>query len=342
MKVAYWHNNKDIRIEEVTTPVPGPKEMLVKVISCGICGSDIVEWYRLPRAPLVQGHEIGAEVVAVGDSVNKYELGDRVFIAPKVPCMKCFYCENGHYPQCAEVKERLPGGLAEYILVPEILVERGTYLLPENITYDQSTFIEPLACVVRAQRLARVKKGQSMLVIGCGMSGLLSIKLAWTKGCKIIAADINKTKLEFALRMGADVIIGAADDIPERLVAENGKKADVVFLCASADSAVEQAWKCVDKGGVIVLFAVPGPDKKVVVPVNDFWMKEITIITSYYCGPPDIIEAIKLIESRDVVVDDLITHRLPLTDIVKGFQLVTDGRESIKVIIRPNEPKVAK
>jgi L-iditol 2-dehydrogenase len=342
MKVAYWHNNKDIRIEEVPTPVPGPKEMLVKVISCGICGSDIVEWYRLPRAPLVQGHEIGAEVVAVGDSVNKYELGDRVFIAPKVPCMKCFYCENGHYPQCAEVKERLPGGLAEYILVPEILVERGTYLLPENITYDQSTFIEPLACVVRAQRLARVKKGQSMLVIGCGMSGLLSIKLAWTKGCKIIAADINKTKLEFALRMGADVIIGAADDIPERLVAENGKKADVVFLCASADSAVEQAWKCVDKGGVIVLFAVPGPDKKVVVPVNDFWMKEITIITSYYCGPPDIIEAIKLIESRDVVVDDLITHRLPLTDIVKGFQLVTDGRESIKVIIRPNEPKVAK
>ena len=342
MKVAYWHNNKDIRIEEVPTPVPGPKEMLVKVISCGICGSDIVEWYRLPRAPLVQGHEIGAEVVAVGDSVNKYELGDRVFIAPKVPCMKCFYCENGHYPQCAEVKERLPGGLAEYILVPEILVERGTYLLPENITYDQSTFIEPLACVVRAQRLARVKKGQSMLVIGCGMSGLLSIKLAWTKGCKIIAAAINKTKLEFALRMGADVIIGAADDIPERLVAENGKKADVVFLCASADSAVEQAWKCVDKGGVIVLFAVPGPDKKVVVPVNDFWMKEITIITSYYCGPPDIIEAIKLIESRDVVVDDLITHRLPLTDIVKGFQLVTDGRESIKVIIRPNEPKVAK
>jgi len=129
-----------------------------------------------------------------------------------------------------------------------------------------------------------------MLVIGCGMSGLLSIKLAWTKGCKIIAADINKTKLEFALRMGADVIIGAADDIPERLVAENGKKADVVFLCASADSAVEQAWKCVDKGGVIVLFAVPGPDKKVVVPVNDFWMKEITIITSYYCGPPILLK----------------------------------------------------
>jgi L-iditol 2-dehydrogenase len=341
MRVAYWYNNKDIRIEEVPTPVPGPSEMLVKIISCGICGSDIVEWYRLPRAPLVQGHEIGAEVVAAGYSVNRYKLGDRVFIAPKVPCMRCFYCENGHYPQCSEVKVRLPGGFAEYILVPEILVENGTYLLPENISYDQSTFIEPLACVVRAQRQARVKKGQSVMVIGCGMSGLLNVKLAKAKGCKVIASDINKVKLEFALRIGADVIIDAANNVSEVLVAENGKKADIVFLCTSADSAVEQAWKCVDKGGVIVLFAVPEPDKKVVVPINDFWMKEITIITSYYCGPPDIIEAMKLIESRDIIVDDLITHQLPLTDIVKGFQLVSDGRESIKVIIKPNEHKVS-
>jgi len=342
MKAAYWYNNKDIRIKNVPTPKPKHNEMLVKVISCGICGSDIVEWYRLPRAPLVQGHELGAEVIAVGSSVKKYKPGDRVFIAPKVPCMKCFYCESGHYPQCSEVKERLPGGFAEYILVPEILIENGTYLLPENITYDQSTFIEPLACVVRAQRLAGVKKGQSVLVIGCGMSGMLNVKLAWTKGCKIIAADINKTKLGIATRMGTDIAINAKDNLSERLVAENGKKADVVLLCASADSAVEQAWKCVDKGGVVVLFAVPGPDKRVVVPINDFWMKEITILTSYYCGPPDIMEAIKLIEWRNIVVDDLITHRLPLTDIAKGFQLVTDGRKSIKVIIKPNEHKVAK
>jgi len=337
MKVALWYNNKDIRIKNVPTPKPKPKEMLVKVISCGICGSDIVEWYRLPRAPLVQGHETGAEVVAVGKSVEKFKPGNRVFIAPKVPCMKCYYCKHGHYPQCSEVKERLPGGFAEYILVPEILIENGTYLLPDNITFDQGTFIEPLACVVRAQKLAGVKKGQSVLIIGCGMSGLLNLKLASTKGCKIIAADINRKKLEIAKQMGADITINSADDISKQLVKESCKKADVVFLCSSADSAVEQAWMCVDKGGVIVLFAVPGPDKKVIVPVNDFWMKEITILTSYYCGPPDIIEAMKLIEWRHIVVDDLITHRLPLAEIVKGFQLVTDGRQSIKVIIKPND-----
>ncbi|MGV8059304.1 MAG: zinc-dependent dehydrogenase [Smithellaceae bacterium] len=336
MKVAYWYNNKDIRIEEVPTPIPGPREMLVKVISCGICGSDIVEWYRLPRAPLVQGHEIAAQVVVVGNSVKKYKPGDRVFIAPKVPCGKCYYCRNGHYPQCSEIKERLPGGFAEYILVPEILVENGVYLLPDQITYDQSTFVEPLACVVRAQRLAGVQQDQSVLVIGCGMSGLLHVKLARMKGCKVIAADINKRKLDFATEMGADFVLDATN-IPEQLVAQNGKKADIVFLCASANSAVEQAWNCVDKGGTIVLFTVPGPDKKVVVPVNDFWMKEITILTSYYCGPPDITEAMQLIESDKITVDDLITHRLPLADIAKGFQWVTDGRESIKVIIKPNE-----
>lgn len=341
MKVAYWYNNQDIRIEEAPTPKPGPKEILVKVISCGICGSDIVEWYRLPRAPLVQGHEIGAEVVEVGDSVTKYKPGDRVFVAPKVPCMECYYCRNGHYPQCSKVKVRLPGGFAEYILVPEILVEKGTYLLPENVTYDQSTFIEPLACVVRAQRLAGVSKGQTVMVAGCGMSGLLHVKLAKAKHCQVIATDINRKRLEFAEQIGAGITIDAADNVPERLVAENKKKADVVVLCTSAVSAVEQAWKCVDKGGTIIFFAVPGPDKKVVIPINDFWTKEVRILTSYYCGPPDIDDALKLIESGTIKVDDMITHRLPLKDIAKGFQLVIDGKESIKVIIKPNQTVIA-
>ena len=182
MRVCMWYNNRDLRIEEVPTPKPGPREMLVKVMSCGICGSDIVEWYRLPRAPLVQGHELGAEVVEVGDSVTRYKPGDRVFIAPKVPCLECRYCKEGHYPQCSVVKERLPGAFAEYVLVPEILVENGTLLLPDHVTYDQSTFIEPLACAVRAQRLAKVEEGTSVMILGCGMSGLLHVKLAHARG----------------------------------------------------------------------------------------------------------------------------------------------------------------
>ena len=204
MKVSVWYNNTDIRLEEVPTPSPGPGEMLVKVISCGVCGSDIVEWYRLPRAPLVQGHEVGVEVVETGQGVHKYKKGDRLFIAPKIPCLKCRYCLNGHYPQCTSVKDRLPGGFAEYILVPRQLVENGCTLLPDNVSSDQATFIEPLACVVRAQRLAAINEGQILLILGAGMSGLLHIKLARLKKCKIIATDINSHRLGLAKQFGAD------------------------------------------------------------------------------------------------------------------------------------------
>jgi len=336
MKVARWYNNQDIRIEEVPTPAPGPEEMLVKVMACGICGSDIVVWYRLPRAPLVPGHEIGAEVVEVGQAVRNFNPGDRVFIAPKAPCMQCDYCKNGHYPVCTGNKERLPGGFAEYVLVPNTLVAYGTYRLPDTISYEQSTFIEPLACVVRAQRLAGVKQGQTVMVFGCGMSGLLHIKLANARNCRVIATDVNPGRLKLAAMLEADTAIDAAENIAERLTAANEKKADVVILSTSAMSAIEQAWKCVDKGGTIVFFAVPGPGRQISIPLNDFWTKEIKILTSYYCGPPDIIDAIDLIESETVKVDDMITHRLPLRDVSRGFQLVLDGKESMKVIIQPN------
>ena len=337
MKVARWYNNRDIRIEEVPTPCPGPREMLVKVMACGICGSDVAEWYRLPRAPLVQGHEIGAQVAEVGESVTKFKPGDRVFITPKVPCMKCRYCVNEHYPQCSEIKERLPGGFAEYILVPEILIENGSWLLPENVTYDQSTFIEPLACVIRAQKLAGLKKGHKIMVLGCGMSGLLHIKLAKFNDARVIATDINSKRLEFARKIGAETVVIVTHNGPEGPGSDTGQSADVVMLCTSAMSAVEQAWKCADKGGAIVFFAVPDPTQTVTIPINGFWTKEIRILTSYYCGPPDIKEAIHLITTGAIKTDDLITHRLLLSEIEKGFQLVVDGKESLKVIINPNE-----
>jgi len=337
MRVCMWYSNRDIRIEEAPTPKPGPREMVAKVMACGICGSDIVEWYRLPRAPLVPGHELGAEVVEVGEEMTEFKPGDRVFIAPKVPCLKCRYCRAGQHPLCTEVKQRLPGAFAEYVLVPEVLVENGTLLLPENVSYDQSTFIEPLACAVRAQRLAKVAEGQSVMVLGCGMSGLLHVKLAHARGARVAASDINPKRLAFAQKAGAETTIDAAGNVAERLVAETGRLADVVVLCTSAMSAVADAWTCVDKGGTVVVFAVPGPEKDVVVPLNDFWRKEITILTSYYCGPPDWEESLDLIASGRIVVDDMITHTLPLSETAEGFRLVQEGTVSLKVVIRPNE-----
>ena len=366
MKVARWHHNNDIRIEDDPAPVPGEYEALVKVISCGICGSDVVEWYRLPRAPLVPGHEMGAEVIEVGGSVKKIKPGDRVFIAPKAPCMECFHCKTGRYPACCETTERLPGGFSEYVLVPRSLIEHGTYLLPDAISFDQSVFIEPLACVTRAWRLAGARicssadlmscharpsdagspefgsfdvgpsDIRSVLIIGCGVSGLTHIKLAKTKNIPSFAVDIDRDRLKKAIEFGAEQAFDARQDVSKRLIEKNGKKADLVILCASAVSAVEQAWECVETGGAIVFFTVPEPDQPVTIPINSLWTSEVAILTSYYCGPPDIIEAMRLIETQTINVDEMITHTLPLSETADGFHRVVEGGSALKVIIKPN------
>jgi len=337
MKIAQWYSNDDVRIEEVPTPAPGDGAMLVKVIACGICGSDIVEWYRKPRAPLVPGHELGGEVVEVGAHVTAFKPGDRICIPPKIPCMTCHHCRNGRHPLCSEVPERLPGGFAEYVLVPASFIPHHVYRLPDRMTHDQSTFIEPLGCVVRAQRLADVSERQTVVVLGCGMSGLLHVELAKRKGCKVLATDISPERLARAAQLGADLTVDASDDVAERLLGWNGRKADVVMLCASAMPAIDQAWECVDSGGAVVFFTVPAPGKAVAIPINDFWRREVRVLTSYYCGPPDIEDAIDLIAKRTLSVDDLVTHRLPLNEVTRGFRLVVDGGESLKVIIRPND-----
>lgn len=336
MKAAVWYHNRDIRIEEQELGEPGPREMTVKVVSSGICGSDIVEWYRRPRAPLVQGHEVGAEVIATGTEVTRFAPKDRVFIAPKVACLDCKYCREGHFPQCTGIAERLPGAFAEYIRVPPALVERGARPLPASISFDQSTFIEPLACVLRSQRLAELKPNQAVLVLGCGMSGLLEVQAAKRRGCRVAATDVDPRKLARAAALGADATLLANEDVPALVVKAFGGKADAVILCTAALSAIEQAWATVDKGGTIVFFAVPGPDKTVTVPITTFWTQEIRILTSYYAGPPDFDASIELLAAGQIEVDSLITHRLPLEETARGFELVLSGTEALKVIIKPH------
>ena len=189
--------------------------------------------------------------------------------------------------------------------------------------------------MVRAQALTGVRENQTVMVLGCGTSGLLQIKLARSKNCRVIAADINRARLAFAQKAGADEIIDMSRPV-ENTENSSGLKADAVIICTSAVSAVNQAWNHVDKGGAVVFFAVPGPDKQVVIPINDFWTREVRILTSYYCGPPDILEAIHLIDSDTIEVEDMISHILSLDDILEGYRLAAQGNESIKIIIKPN------
>jgi len=340
MRVAMWYNNRDVRIEEIPIPQIGSGELLVRVEASGICGSDVMEWYRLDRAPLVLGHEIGGQIVAIGDGVKQYKEGDRVSAAHHVPCNTCHYCLSGHHTVCDTLRRTNfdPGGFAEYIRLPAINVDRGVFLLPDEVSYEEATFIEPLACILRGQRLANIEPGKSVLVIGSGIAGLLHVLLAHTSGAgRVIATDINNYRLEAAQRFGADATIHAKENLPLHLRQVNqGRLADLVIVCTGAASAITQALESVERGGIILFFAPTNTGVTIPISINElFWRNEITLTTSYAGSPADHQTALELIRAGTVPVQQMITHRLGLAETGLGFQLVTDAQNSIKVIIEP-------
>lgn len=340
MRVAVYYHNRDVRLEERPVPAIGPGELLVKVMASGICGSDVMEWYRIKKAPRVLGHEITGEVVEVGEGVAGYRVGDRVFVSHHVPCNTCHYCLNGYHTLCDTLRATNfdPGGFSEYIRVPKINVDRGTFILPEEVTFEEGVFIEPLACVLRGQRLARFRPGQSVFVIGSGISGILHIALAHASGAgRVIASDIEEYRLRAAKRFGADEVLLAKDvnstEVRER---NKGRLVDLVIVCAGAISAYLQALKSVDRGGTILCFAPLEPDQSFVFPFFDFWNDGVTLLSTYGGAPIDIIQAIELIRAHRLPLNEMVTHRLPLAETGFGFKLVMEAKASIKVIIEPH------
>jgi L-iditol 2-dehydrogenase len=340
MLVAVYYNNRDIRIQEMPKPEIASDEILVKVMACGICGSDVIEWYRVPKAPRVLGHEASGIIEKTGEKVTRYNVEDRVFVSHHVPCNKCQYCLKGHHTACETLHTTnyYPGGFSQYIRVPKINVEYGVYKLPSDMSYHEGAFIEPLACVIRGQRLAKIQKEDTLLIIGSGISGILHTQLAKLKGVqKIVAADINPYRLKLAEKFGAHHTINAKENLPQKLKEINeGKPADQVVICTGAKQAALTSLECVDKGGTILFFAVPDPTVKIPVPITQFWRNEITLKTSYGAAPCDLEESLEILAQKKVNVTDMITHKLSLQQTPEGFRLVADAGESLKVIIEPN------
>jgi len=341
MRVAMYYSNRDVRLEELPVPKIGPGELLVKVISSGICGSDVLEWYRIKKAPIVLGHEIAGEIVQVGKGVERYREGDRVFVSHHVPCNICHYCLNGYHTACETLHTTnyFPGGFAEYIRVPVLNVDRGVFVLPEEVTFDGGAFVEPLGCVVRGQRIGALKPGQCVLILGSGISGMLHLLLARQSGAgRIIMTDVNEYRLKMAMDLGADAAVHANEDIPARVRRYNDDKlADLVIICTGALSAFKQAMQSVDRGGTILFFATTEPGVEVPVPANEFWRNEIKLMPSYGSGPGDNAGAIELLKLGRIPFEKLVTHRLRLEDAGLGFQLVSEAKESMKVIIEPHK-----
>ena len=343
MRVAMYYSNNDVRLEEMPVPEIGPGELLVRVMTSGICGSDVLEWYRINRVPLVLGHEIAGTVENAGSGVTKFKKGDRVAVSHHVPCNKCRYCLEGRETVCETLRKTnfYPGGFSEFVRVPAInLEQKGVYALPGDVSFEEATFLEPLACVLRGQRLAGVKKGRTVLVIGSGISGLLHIQYAKALGAKnVIATDISQYRLDAAKKFGADHVFNAKEYSPEKLKGANGGLlADVVILCAGAGSAVGQALDSVERGGTVLFFAAAEKDLTLQKSINGiFWRTEVTLMSSYAASPKEHLEALEIIRSRKVNVKDMITHTFGLSRAGEGFRLVAEAKDSIKVIIEPQK-----
>ena len=340
MRVAMYYNNRDVRMQEMPVPRIGPGELLVRVEASGICGSDVMEWYRIAKAPLVLGHEVAGVVVEAGQGVDRYKEGDRIVVTHHVPCNACRYCLNGHHTVCDTLRQTNfdPGGFAQYLRVPAINVDRGVYPVPEGLSFEEASFTEPLACVLRGQRRAGLQPGQSVLVLGSGLAGLLHINLARALGAsRIVATDVVDYRLEAARRFGADVTLSAKEDVPAGLrQANDGRLADLVIVSTGATSALHQALESVDRGGTVLFFAPTQPGVTLPISVNDiFFRNGVTLTTTYAGGPADLATALELIGARRVRVGEMITHRLALAETGLGFKLVAEARSSLKVIVEP-------
>ncbi len=325
MKTAVYYNNNDIRIEDRPKPEIRNGEILVKVKASGICGTDLMEWYRIKKAPRVLGHEMAGEIVE--SKSGKFKIGQRVFVSHHVPCNECKYCLSGNHTACETLHKGNydPGGFSEFVRVPEINVEQGTYILPDNVSYEEGTMIEPLACVVRAQRIIGVGEGQIVLVMGSGISGLLNIRMAKLRKAKVIATDINEYRLKMAKESGADEVFNANEELDI--------KADRIIMCTGAMPAFEAAFRYIDRKGIIMLFAIP--NKNILIPNEIFWRNELTLVSSYGAAPVDLEEALELIKAGEINVKDMITRRVKLVDIQKGFRIAGEGKDSLKVVVVP-------
>ncbi len=341
MRVARLYKFGDIRIEEVPLPEPNEKAALVRVKACGICSGDVMPWYIEKKAPLVLGHEIAGEIVKIGDKIKgeiSLKEGDRVVVHHHAPCMECVFCSRGDYVQCETWRSSkiIPGGMAEYILVPYENLKHDTLKIPENVTFEQAVLVEPTACVVKSLKRARIKKGDTLLVIGLGVMGQMHIMLAREFGIKrVIGADLVPFRLERALKAGADYVIDVSkEDLKQKLKEiTDGVMPQVVIVGPGSTELISQSLSLVSRGGTVVIFTPTPPNEILHISVNEIYFKDITITTSYSCGPDDTREALSLIEKGILKAELLITHRFCLDEVRKAYEITAEAKNSLKCMV---------
>jgi len=336
VKAAVCRGAGRLAAEEWPRPAIGDGELLLRLKGCGLCGSDIAKIVDpTTRVPAIFGHEVVGEVAAVGSGVSAYAVGDRVVAAHHVPCGECHHCRRGSESMCAAFKASNldPGGFAEYVRVPAPNVRHATFRVPAHVSDEAASFVEPLACCLRAVRRARVQPGDTAVVIGLGSIGCLFVQLLKRAGAAVIGADALTPRAVFARELGADAAgsLEAAADAQRTLSA--GRGADHVVVTGGGAAVLPWAAQSARDGGAIHYFA-GGPGDTLPLPLETLYHRELTITATYSSSPADLTESFRLISGGAVDVDRLITHRVPLEKLAAGVDLMR-RREALKVYVTP-------
>jgi len=341
MKAALIRGVNDVRIEDVSIPKIGRKEVLVKMMACGVCGTDIEKMQGEFITPPVLGHEVAGEIFEVGEDIVDLKIGERVLVHHHVPCYICHYCRHGSHTMCEGFQRSNidPCGFAEYFRVPETNVDRGAVLrLPDTVSFEEGTLIEPTACCIRSVLKYDIQAGDDALVLGAGPTGLTQIQLLKLFGAgRVFSSDILNFRLEAAERFGADETINPRqEDLVGRVRRmTEGRGVDVVVVATGATEAIVQALKSVRRGGTVSLFGAPGRGALLSYDVSEVFIREVSIIPSYSTTESEINMALRLLVSRRIDLRKLISHYFRLERVVDAIKYAADGKDCLKVIVTP-------
>jgi len=345
MRAGVYRDKGVVRIEEVPVPPVGVGEVLIKVAACGICGTDIKKIFQgYVEPPQILGHELAGTVVAVGPGINKWKLGDRVMSFHHIPCGTCFYCKSRMFSQCRQYKTTgltagfTPngGGFGEYVKAMPWLAERGIVALPDDVSFEEATFIEPINTIVKAVQKARVQPGETVLIIGCGPIGLQLLMVTKTAGANIYTSDPMATRRAKSLELGA---LESFDPIGGKLMADiqartDGRGADAVLVAVAHPAVVMEALAAARPGGRVLLFAANDPVTKIEFPAAAVGIEEKEILGSYSAAVDIQDSAAELVLGKKLPVMEIVTHRFPLARIQEGLELAARPTEdSLKILI---------
>ena len=347
MHAAVYRGESMVHVEEIPTPAIGRGEILVRVEACGICHTDLKKIeYNLLAPPRIYGHETAGIVAAVGEGVTRFRRGDRVVAFHHIPCLDCFYCQRKLYAQCPVYKrvgitagfEPAGGGFSQYVRVMDWIVERGVEKIPEGVSFERATLVEPLNTCLKAVVQCDPQPHDFVVVIGQGPIGLMFTMLVNRTGARVAATDTIPERREIAGRCGAEFAwdprtVAVADEVKKLT---NGRGADLVIVAASAPGIVEQAMACSRPGARILLFAQTSATERIEVSGADICVGERTVFGCYSASVDLQRESADLVFGGELPLDELISHRLPLIKIRSGFDLALHpGPKSLKIIVQP-------